>query len=325
MRIMRSGLQKPGTVPFLALVLFSLLSLVPTLAKEWDFYSVHLAYLGLALPRYDGYSRYTSSLLRNASIDTRSRQRMTSGNSPCRSWLLGDFYSSCIEHDVPPHQSVLGTAPRRSLFEAGTEPGDNAVTYGATREPSLLTRGVTAFKEFVIKRWDDQQTIQHGVLDTASTQPALTVVNPATAVPLTSRESGQSDNEDLAEPPQYSLLFRLPTLLHETWQQACHAGGQYLESLSRSTTQNTTALIHDPAPATNDEKTHLDDARSHKKETSSTGSAQPEQVPLHTPPTSQPVSAAGQSKDSALRQGSEHMRGSSMAIVIGLVAGIMWF
>jgi hypothetical protein len=64
---MRSGLQKPGTVPFLALVLFSLLSLMPTLAKEWDlsldFYSVHLAYHylglglglgGLGLPRYEG-------------------------------------------------------------------------------------------------------------------------------------------------------------------------------------------------------------------------------------------------------------------------------
>jgi hypothetical protein len=64
---MRSGLQKPGTVPFLALVLFSLFSLMPTLAKEWDlgldFYRVHLAYqylgLGLGLggsgaPRYEG-------------------------------------------------------------------------------------------------------------------------------------------------------------------------------------------------------------------------------------------------------------------------------
>jgi hypothetical protein len=49
---MRSGFQKPGTVPFLALIIFSLLSLVPTLAKEWDFYSAHLVYLGL--PRYDG-------------------------------------------------------------------------------------------------------------------------------------------------------------------------------------------------------------------------------------------------------------------------------
>lgn len=43
---------------------------------------------------------------------------------------------------------------------------------------------------------------------------------------------------------------------------------------------------------------------------------------------SQPTPAlmtAGQSKYIGFRRDSEHMRGSSMAIVIGLVAGIMWF
>jgi hypothetical protein len=58
---MRSGLQKPGAVPFLALLIFSLLSLVPTLAKEWNFYgysySAHFTYLGLPRGDIHGHSR----------------------------------------------------------------------------------------------------------------------------------------------------------------------------------------------------------------------------------------------------------------------------
>lgn len=52
---MWTGLQKPGAVPFVALIICSLLSLLPTLAKEWDLdffkYGVDLAYLGFC--RYD--------------------------------------------------------------------------------------------------------------------------------------------------------------------------------------------------------------------------------------------------------------------------------
>jgi hypothetical protein len=38
-----------------------------------------------------------------------------------------------------------------------------------------------------------------------------------------------------------------------------------------------------------------------------------------------PATTAGQSKYTGFRRDSDYMRGSSMAIVIALVAGIMWF
>ncbi|KAL3486251.1 hypothetical protein BJX62DRAFT_23395 [Aspergillus germanicus] len=376
---MRSGLQKPGTVPFLALVLFSLFSLMPTLAKEWDldFYSVHLAYhylgLGLGLggfgaPRYEG--RYSSSRLRNASnsIDTRSRQahaqRLT--NTPCKSWLLGDFYSSCVERDiitVPPHNSVMGTLPRSS-FEAGEGGGDDAVTYaaaaGATKEKQQqqssmsLTRGVSAFREFVIsmKRWDgdDQlastmQPAQHEFLDTGAASTYVpTVVEAVTAVPSGDGESegegGQLDSEedtaDDTHTGDYSMLFRVPVLFRDTWQRVCHVGGLYLETL-RPLTDFNKSFAYDSAPgpgpgsapATNDEETRADITEKPQlpNKSPSNDSTHPEHDPLHhdIPPPNQPASTAGQSKDAGHRRDSEHMRGSSMAIVIGLVVGIMWF
>ncbi|KAJ0425682.1 hypothetical protein BJY00DRAFT_154721 [Aspergillus carlsbadensis] len=380
---MRSGLQKPGTVPFLALVLFSLLSLMSALAKEWewdlglDFYSVHLAYhyLGLGLgtgfgfgaPRsgYDG--RYSSSRLRNASIDNRSRQahshphshphaqRLTT-TSPCKSWLLGDFYSSCVERDtvVPPHQSVMRTPPRSS-FEAG--PGDDEITYAAAapatkeqhqqhQQSSMsLTRGVSAFKEFVIRRWDDQHQHQHQQTNTMQLQSAHsaaqrdfvdavavstfvpTVVEAVAAVPSgdDGRLSGGSEvDASESNSNEDSMLFRIPFLLRETWQRVCHVGGWHLEIL-RSTVGFNTSLIYRPAPATNGEHTNSD---STEKTHPPNDSAEPQQdlTHHHIPSPNQPASTAGQSKDAAgPRRDSEHMRGSSMAIVIGLVVGIMWF
>lgn len=44
--MMRSGIPKPGAIPFLALLVFSLLSLVPSLAKEWDLYNLQVGYIG---------------------------------------------------------------------------------------------------------------------------------------------------------------------------------------------------------------------------------------------------------------------------------------
>ncbi|KAL3447104.1 hypothetical protein BJX65DRAFT_308452 [Aspergillus insuetus] len=376
---MRSGLQKPGTAPFLALVLFSLLSLMPTLAKEWDleldFYSVHLVYqylgLGLGLggfgaPRYEG--RYSPSRLRNASnsIDTRSRQahaqRLT--NTPCKSWLLGDFYSSCVERDtisVPPHNSVMGTPPRSS-FEAGEGGGDDAVTYAAaaaaTKEKQQqqssmsLTRGVSAFREFVIsmKRWDgdDQQAstmqpAQHEFLDAgAASTYVRTVVEAVTAVPSGEGEGegegGQLDSEedtaDDTHTDDYSTLFRVPVFFRDTWQRVCHVGGLYLETL-RPLTDFNKSFTYNPgpglgsAPAMNDEGTSADTTEKPQppNKPPSNDSTPPEQDPLHhhIPSPNQPASTAGQSKDAGHRRDSEHMRGSSMAIVIGLVVGIMWF
>ncbi|KAL2858232.1 hypothetical protein BJX68DRAFT_163104 [Aspergillus pseudodeflectus] len=379
---MRSGLQKPGTVPFLALVLFSLLSLMPTLAKEWDlsldFYSVHLAYHylglglglgGLGLPRYEG--RYSSSRLRNASIDTRSRQahahpqRLTT-NAPCKSWLLGDLYSSCVERDpisVPPHHSVMGPPPRSS-FEAGE--GEEAVTYAAPapaakeqQQSSMsLTRGVSAFREFVIniKRWDvdvdgdgdgddQQQTLntmqlqsaqaaaQHDFLDAAAVAVSTdvpTLAKAVTALPSGEGEGGQlgSEADTVGSDEDSILLFRVPVLLRETWQRVCHVGGRYLESL-RSTTDFHKPLIHSPAPATNDEQTSSDTTETPQQPSKppSLDSPPSHQDPLHhhIPSSNHPVSTAGQSTDAGHRRDSEHMRGSSMAIVIGLVVGIMWF
>ncbi|KAL4924421.1 uncharacterized protein BDV17DRAFT_211099 [Aspergillus undulatus] len=342
---MRSGLRKPGTVPLLALVLFCLLSLVPTLAKEWDFYGygAQLAYLGLSMPRNDG--RYSSSRVKNASVETRPRLWTTSHD--CKPWLFGDFYSSCVDLNAQPHYSSIRTPPRSS-FEAGSEPEKGAAICSPTKEPSSITRGVSAFKEFVIRRWDDQQTIRilrpsHDPVDEASAQPAPTQADlSVTPAPQDGqqRHSTPAEDVDTAPPGELSnadsLLLRLPLLIHETWQHPENLITpsliyQYFRTLipkSPASAVNRDAQTHsihprlqEPQPDhTSDETPSLNDSNS----TQDQPSTKLENLLTKLPPNTSTVTA-GQSKHTGLTRDPEHMCGSSMAIVIALVAGIMWF
>ncbi|KAL2828527.1 hypothetical protein BDW59DRAFT_170995 [Aspergillus cavernicola] len=330
---MRSGLPKSSAVPILALLIFALLSLVPTVARQWGVQSIHLGYLG--------FPRHSPSRVKNASIDTRSRFPVY--GSQCKSSLFGDFYSSCTDRDAHPHHSVMDTPPRSS-FEAAAEPEYNHIAYSATKEPSSITRGVSAFKEFVIKRWDDHQTTQplpprhDSVHDEISTHPSPTLVNLLGGLaPSSGQELHSTPHNDVDTSTKYtpkdSLLLLVPLFIHETWQQVCHAGGHYLDSWTSQSPQNpeTGSLIsqspaHDLATG---EQAHLDYLPTEKQtqpEPASTkgllsnGSetTQPDSpgdslsaAPLPQNPL---VTTAGQSKDTGLGRDPEHRRGSSMAI-----------
>ncbi|KAL3473304.1 hypothetical protein BJX99DRAFT_261491 [Aspergillus californicus] len=336
---MRSGLHKP---PFLALVIFLLVSLAPTVAEQWGFQSIHLGYLG--------FSRYSSPRVKNSAIDTRPRLPAT--DSQCKWWLFGDFYSSCTDRDTHPHQSVMNTPPRSS-FEATPEPEYDHATYPALKEPSSITRGVSAFKEFVIKRWDEQQTTRplpprhDSVHDHISTQPTPTPVDSSDNSVSSSGKETYSTPPDGSDPmsttdiPEDSLLLFVPLFIYETWQQVCHAGGHYLESWTSRPHLNshTDSLISEnPAPGLSGGQAHTKhleaeehqtkerstDGPSNESETESDLPAEGYSLVSTTLSLNSAVPTAGQSTDTGHGQDLKHRRGSSMAIVIGLVVGIMW-
>ncbi|KAL4809511.1 hypothetical protein BDV18DRAFT_157266 [Aspergillus unguis] len=372
---MRSGLQKPSLVPLLALLIFSLLSFVPTLAKEWNWdvykYGVNFAYLGRGLPRYDGLY---SSRVKNASIDTltrsRSHSRLVKTDNSCKSWLFGDFYSSCYDSNNQPHHSSSNVPPRSS-FEVGSGSGTNVELYpayvrdpntvSATKEPSSITRGVSAFKEFVIKRWDEQQiqtqtqtrtqplSPRHAhAADDVETQPTPTSANVyATLASARGRETGgrTTQADESAEHSAELSFLRLPLFIHETWQQACQRVGSQFESLRNRfpTFYNHTIIPKLATPALFDyERAHPTNLRTQQSQNltsehtfadevsrNSTEVNHSNQTHLRNSQDStlsnHSLVTAGQSKYIGFRRDSEHMCESSMAIVIALVVGIIWF
>ncbi|KKK15555.1 hypothetical protein P175DRAFT_0433286 [Aspergillus ochraceoroseus IBT 24754] len=352
---MRSGLQKPGAIPFLALIVFSLLSLVPSLAKEWEIYTFHLGYIGSS--RHD--DRQPFPRVKNSSTDIRSRLRLNGGHSKFS--LFDGFYpSSYLDRTPSKPQSVI-KAPPRSTFEVAPVLDDELIPYSVS-ESSSLTRGVSAFKAFVIKQWDDQQILQSFSTETEpfpdpiAISPTLTLTNSSvTLTPIDEEVPAVSpSNLDSIPPKQQAPMDpfsrRLRLQFRDSWQQVCRVGGcfggafaSYFELLRHNrflisgpsdSTLGTGEQL-DPEDSVVEELPQLDKDLANGQLSNNSSAAQSNLPPetrnlLPTPtqptqPTALLPTTAGQSKVGGFGSNSEHMRGSSMAIVIGLVAGIMWF
>ncbi|RAK97086.1 uncharacterized protein BO80DRAFT_197240 [Aspergillus ibericus CBS 121593] len=317
--MMRSGIQKPGAIPFLALLIFSLFTLVPSLAKEWDLSNLHLGYIG-----YRSEVRQVSRV-KDSWTDVRSRFRVTGGQ--WKPWLLDGYSEPYYDRKARPRRCAVD-APARSAFEAAAVFDTDPLAYAA-RESSAFTRGVRAFKAMVVRQPDP------GLL------PSLPDEGDSEKVPtlLTSRINSSvipipSDNGLLVSysetiPTTSSVVELSRWLLNvsrASWQQVCRAGSEYFE--------NMTAWQGLGAPP-----------HSGLSSNSSSGAVQPREpmampkamvkgsdihanhsAPIATSTPNSTAMAAGQSKVAGLQQESEQMRrGSCMAIVIGLVVGVMWF
>ncbi|KAF9889753.1 hypothetical protein FE257_007059 [Aspergillus nanangensis] len=328
--IMRSGFQKPGAIPFLALVVFLLLSLVPSLAKEWDFYNIHLGYIGYHrndvrhLPR-----------VKDASTDIRSRLRTFGFGGSCKSWTID---GSCQpEHLSRPQRAVLDTP--RSAREADPD----VAAYVA--ELSSFSRGVRAFKTLLTKQLDTRPILQHfsSTRDVSVTTPArLTSTLDASVTPVSACDemappsSSSQQNHNTSAISSFSPMEAM-SFLYESWQQACRVGNEYLEDgFSRIGLFRTPfpSSSSDPSPenkyphGAGTPEQQLLPTRIAKNDSKVVPAAWSPSFrpPAHAMPTSalnHTGPAAASSK--AMDERSEHRRGSCMAIVIGLVVGVMWF
>lgn len=202
----------------------------------------------------------------------------------------------------------------------------------------MFGRRARAFRTYFIQQLDDYQIFTS--FSNRSLPAAPTILNPpatpSNASPLpTSTDDNHSEftsYPDNNSPPSYTspreeAVLQIPALCNK-WQQACHnaiglwehakhtasnsrvqpliqLGSKYLESMlkSQDTIDEQSATLDcvpkDGLPATNA-------SHSLKVQTQSP----------HTTPSDQTTDAAGHTAE---------LRGSCMAVVIGLVAGIMWF
>ncbi|RDK48046.1 hypothetical protein M752DRAFT_9462 [Aspergillus phoenicis ATCC 13157] len=343
---MRSGLQKPGAIPFLALLVFSLFSLVPSLAKEWDLYNVRLGYIG-----YRNDVRHVSRVKDNWA-DVRTTRSRVSGTG-WKPWLLDGYYQEFYERKARPRRCAVD-APSRSSFEAAAVFDTDPLAFPA-RESSAFTRGVRAFKAMVIRQPDESQLLptfsaEADAIEQLPTRLSVLVNSSVTAAaPPDGGLFGVSPTSNSMIPATSSVIEVSRWLLglsRASWQQVCRAGSEYLENmpawpslreasqpidLSRHdnhTTSSHPTVPHNHAPREQpippkavvvNRSDDVDDT-SHS---ASTPSATPPPPALSQNST---ATTAGQSKVAGFQQETEHMRrGSCMAIVIGLVVGVMWF
>ncbi|KAA8651989.1 uncharacterized protein ATNIH1004_000889 [Aspergillus tanneri] len=292
----RSGIHKSGAIPFLVLLVFSLLSFVPSLAKEWDWdlYSLHVGYIG-----YQRREVWQVPHVKDDSIGLWSRLRRT--DAQCQSWMIDGS-----SQKPRPRRAVLDT-PSRSSFETASVYTDWIPYVGGSPN---FTRGTRALKAF-IKQLGSLKDPRN------STGSASFATCPSNRMP-------SFLNTSLF--PMYTGSEKhLPRL----WQQVCQSGNDYLHIItqyalrekitrfSQSASHNSTAfhslLPNQPSPEAVSPDLLAND--------SSVGPS----ASLLTRSPNSAVTTAGQSKNTGFGQHSEHTRGSCMAIVIALVAGVMWF
>ncbi|KAE8371174.1 hypothetical protein BDV26DRAFT_276648 [Aspergillus bertholletiae] len=337
---MRSGFHKPGAISFLALLVFSLLSLV-SLAKEWDFYNLRFGCIGYYYKDVRQPSR-----VRDGPIDTRSRIRTT--GSQCKSWAINGYCLSDFDRVHRPRRSVPDTP--RSSFEAATVFDTDSIAYLA-EETSNFARGVRAFKSLFIQQMGDRQisnplsTRNVSPVASASSSLASNVSNFSAISPSPTNEAllprsyncnvTTTAKEGPAQSPQYPFSH-----LRELWQQACHATRAYLGSWTVAHTLRRERLP--PGSETMIEETlQLSEQtdqrigeRTVPKVLPSNGSnaalstlalTSPQSLTKPTDIPDSPIVNDEGPKGVGHGPSTQPARGSCMAIVIGLVVGVMWF
>ncbi|CAG8365238.1 unnamed protein product [Penicillium salamii] len=270
---MRSGLGKPGALPLLALVVFSLLTLVPSLSNLYN----------LKLADFSFHSGTASQLP-----------------------LLQDGVTELPKaHPFEPREPWPPAAPHRSrvnLLPRTVRVGNSALSTSETlnksrlsRESSSFSRRARAFRSYFTQHWEEYPFLasfsNRSILETH--QYSHNNSPPQTdPIPNTHNQTNQPEQPD--QPPSIrEISQKAYRRAIELGKQAATRGSEYASSFFHA---KTTLIPHSTE--------------------NSTESLPPSEV--------QKVGAEDSSHAAAGRH-SRELHGSCMAVVIGLVAGIMWF
>lgn len=328
---MRSGLEKPGAIPFLALVVFSLLSLVPSLSWDWGSSWKNGWYIGSEVRREYRFTLRLwqllmviaigadfSRIVKDGSVDTRLRVRATSGQ--CWPWLCGDSLPRSRPAAVPSSFETASALPNDPPY-----PWENF---------STLTRSVRAFTAF-IQQLDDRQLLQSfstrslPLVETALSHPPSNLSDTSSLqLPLLRDESFEKmvyDNNyttSTTNKTDTNPKLEFCEYFSGVWQQACLTVHDTVKAFS--TSYDAIDSAHLPNSSIQPPVSRPSDTHQLKLPLQHNVSG-PTVAPKTIPSANAATILSGDSQDAGSGRNPKQVRGSCMAIVIGLVVGIMWF
>jgi hypothetical protein len=330
---MRSGLNKPGALPLLALVVFSLLTLVPSLPNLYNSKFADFSfYTGAARRKFAVLQILTWEpwLFRLANQDNHEELPLLQDSvneapprahplsEPRKSWILAATHRSRINH--PPLTARVGSPAAVPASETIAVANKSRLSSIARESSFSFSRRARAFRSYFIQQLDDYPFLtpfSNRSLAADSTHPYSTITindslpsssdSPPTIPPTINLYNNLSDSiQDPVLPFSASLL--------DMYQQACHVaidvgkraglrGAEYARSLllPEQPMEAPATLIRQPAVSKQDQSVVSEEG------------------------TSQQKVGAEDSTDAAAGLHPQELHGSCMAVVIGLVAGIMWF
>ncbi|CRL19549.1 unnamed protein product [Penicillium camemberti] len=298
---MWSSLDKPGALPLLILIVFSLLTLVPSLPNLY-----HSKFADFSF--YTGAARQIP-LLQDSVTELAPKTHTLS--EPRKSWILAASHRS--RGNRPPLTARVGNAAVVPASETTTVANKSRLSSFTHESSFSFSRKARAFRTYFIQQLDDYPFLtsfsnRSLVADSMHPYPTITLNESPPSIP-----SYNNSSDSILEP-----LLPFPAFLRDMCQQACHVavdfgkrvglqGANYAKSISLPEwiTGAPTSLIPNPTIP-------------------NAASEQDSLPPSEQAPPQQKVGAED-STDAAAGRHSQELHGSCMAVVIGLVAGIMWF
>ncbi|KAJ5794058.1 hypothetical protein N7457_000657 [Penicillium paradoxum] len=310
---MRSGFNKPGALPLLALIVFSLLTLVPSLPNLYNSKFADFSF-------YTGAARQVP-LLKDSANEVLPKTHTL--NEPRKSWVLAASHRS-RGNGLPPTARV-GNVAAVPASETTAVANKSRLSSLARESSFSFSRKARAFRTYFIQQLDDYPFLtsfsnRSRNADPTHQYPTITINeslptssdNKSLSIPSYNHSSDSSGDSI----QQSQLPFHAP--LRDMCQQACHVGIDFAKRVGFYGAKYT-RLIFLPEQPTEAPATLI----RHLTNPNPVASIQ-------EPPTSEEVPAhqkvgAEDSTDAAAGRHSQELHGSCMAVVIGLVAGIMWF
>lgn len=226
-----------------------------------------------------------------------------------------------------------GASVLPSEIEIGSVVNKSRSSYAAPESSFLFSRRARAFRTYFVQQLDDYQfftPFSHRTLSAETIIPSITPASSDRSPSPTSTENCDSDHPSPSTYNDTTLSFTpaeanpgLQHPLHLTWQQVCRSAIGFWERAKQSPSGHaigsliqSTSKYMEPILSINNATAELPSTWDQDQERSTTT----DEVAGFPPSTG----AKEQTTDAAGRHSPE-LRSSCMAVVIGLVAGIMWF
>lgn len=277
------------------------------------------------------------------------RIRATSGQ--CWPWLSESFYR--LWTDPTPHarQPAIDTASPSAFEIAPASSGEHGPTTYPWNNTSNLTRGVRAFTTFFIQQLDDHQLLpsfSSRSLSPVETAPlrssnlaSFFAPTPLSSPDAPQRKSYNNNHTSLTDESDRNKKGRFCDRLSSSWQRVCHATNDFYEQLKAlpiahgvgdsNLSTSHSKEFYSPSSTSSNTST-LDQSAPPKTPTPNRSSSQSSlesifgpNSPIKTFAPGVPAVASSDSEDAGVGRDPNQVRGSCMAIVIGLVVGVMWF
>lgn len=279
------------------------------------------------------------------------RVRATSGQ--CWPWLSESFYRSWIDPTPHSRRAAIDTASPSAFEIAPFSPDERGPTTYPWNNTSTLTRGVRAVTTFFIQQLDDHQLLPSFTsrsLPPVETAPlrSLSLASFFAPTPHSSPDAPQrklynNNHTSLTDESDRDAKRRFCGRFSNSWQRVCHATNAFYEQLKALPTSygvddskslgSHSKAIYSPSSTSSDTSTINQSETPSKTPIPNRSSSSQSSLefifgansPIKTLSPDAPAVASSDSEDAGIGRDPKQARGSCMAIVIGLVVGVMWF